>query len=526
MIKLVKRVKIERKRVGRIYYPKITGGTSVHHETVAILESIFRTTGISRLSTVMDICPGDDPKVELAFRNTGFEGSVIAVDASLDALDALRIEAGKLPFRFITQQKRLEDLEPGCCDVMVGTHIIDDLALLFYALKNESSYEELYFKFRQDPVFSRRTWIHIANDNEIKNRIVNLLCEIAKKTKCFILAQYPSKYERLHAMEHETRFCVDTLHKIADRLLSKGEFSREELPLDLLARSEVHKQEHWLVLRKIETDFPSLGLKLTERCNLSCSQCCAFTTTNRDMDPTIIRKIARQFNGTKISLTGGEPFLYPHLKEILELAARDVELTIVTNGTILKEEIFEILKKIRIKVKVSILGTKQIHDAITGVQGTFDKAVQTIKELIRMGIRVEIQSNLHAENVNCAERLVELCKETDVDELRVYQLIQQGKALGDRWKDARLSETAFEDLTKRMKRRATEIGWGGNIRARNWENDGQYVLILPSGEVTAGPVENKQGYAVIGNLTTQSLPEIWTTYPFKDAHHKQYGKST
>ena len=72
-------------------------------------------------------------------------------------------------------------------------------------------------------------------------------------------------------------------------------------------------------------DYPSKKslLQITERCNLRCKHCFVSSVcSGRDMDlDLIMTKVVPEFvknNISKVTITGGEPFVYPHLIEVVE----------------------------------------------------------------------------------------------------------------------------------------------------------------------------------------------------------------
>lgn len=134
---------------------------------------------------------------------------------------------------------------------------------------------------------------------------------------------------------------------------------------------------------------------VTSKCNARCRHCFYWRKLNTDveeLDLEAIEKVARSIPDLlALSLTGGEPFLRSDLAEIASLFSRFTKVAniqIPSNG-ILTDSIFrttkEILKKchkdIRIVVGISIDDFATEHDTIREVEGCFQKAVETIKQL-------------------------------------------------------------------------------------------------------------------------------------------------
>lgn len=132
--------------------------------------------------------------------------------------------------------------------------------------------------------------------------------------------------------------------------------------------------------------FNSASLILTEKCNLSCKYC--FECYERNMGPdmseeVVIRSIDFLFEQAKlmqdkkcvnITLFGGEPFLKPKLCDfIINYGVKKREETgiqftanVITNGTIMSDEIELLIRrwrnKINFSIQVSIDGCQEAQD--------------------------------------------------------------------------------------------------------------------------------------------------------------------
>lgn len=151
----------------------------------------------------------------------------------------------------------------------------------------------------------------------------------------------------------------------------------------------------WGLLSELSSPFfflPPLVLRIriTNRCNLSCHYCYLGESLNLKNNNVlsleewkkIIYSIPRF---TLIDITGGEPFLTPHIYEIIEMMLnRKLKISIITNGTIPKPELLNVfvLKKLQYFM-VSFDGSRELHDEVRGI-GSFDKSLNTIKEVIKL----------------------------------------------------------------------------------------------------------------------------------------------
>lgn len=139
-------------------------------------------------------------------------------------------------------------------------------------------------------------------------------------------------------------------------------------------------------------------LGVTNKCNLACSYCYGEHAKRngwRDFTTEELLEIVKELGklGTSIlQLQGGEPLLRNDLPLIIEEAKKQGMICdMVTNGTMIcsQKEVVRLLDR----VCVSLDGPKQVNDKNRG-EGVFDKSIEGIKEVLRMGLPVRISTVL------------------------------------------------------------------------------------------------------------------------------------
>ena len=133
-------------------------------------------------------------------------------------------------------------------------------------------------------------------------------------------------------------------------------------------------------------------------CNLTCSHCfisCSphnrnfgfldLDTVRRHLDASVALGVKEYY------FTGGEPFLNPAMVPILELTLRYGPATVLTNGTVLKDDWLERLRTAgeaspySLEFRVSMDGcTAEENDAVRGV-GTFERILRGVRLLLDHG---------------------------------------------------------------------------------------------------------------------------------------------
>jgi len=133
-------------------------------------------------------------------------------------------------------------------------------------------------------------------------------------------------------------------------------------------------------------------------CNLTCRHCfISCSPHNRSfgfLDLETVRRALEESVALGVKeyyFTGGEPFLNPDMVPSLELTLRYGPATVLTNGTVFKEDWLRRLARAEadsrysLEFRVSIDGfTAQMNDPIRG-EGTFERAMRGVRQLLDHG---------------------------------------------------------------------------------------------------------------------------------------------
>jgi len=130
-----------------------------------------------------------------------------------------------------------------------------------------------------------------------------------------------------------------------------------------------------------------------EACNLNCIGCGRI----REYKDVIDRRLTideclaavRASGAPIVSVSGGEPLLHPHIDEIVRAILDDGRFVyFCTNGLLLKENLDRFKPTERLSFVVHLDGTAKIHDRVTKRPGTYETAIEAIREAIDRGHRV------------------------------------------------------------------------------------------------------------------------------------------
>ncbi len=188
-----------------------------------------------------------------------------------------------------------------------------------------------------------------------------------------------------------------------------------------------------------EPEFPltSLYLYLTDHCNLCCSHCWISPKYSQQRQNGIpleyLKKAiseAKPLGLQNVKLTGGEPLLYRHFGELIAfLAEEQVSVLIETNGTLITRDMVERLQSCDIdQISVSLdAATKDLHDEIRGVKGSFHRTLEGLRLLSEYAFDFQIILTLQRRNREEIPGVIRLSEKLGAGSLKINPLIPCGR---------------------------------------------------------------------------------------------------
>ncbi len=156
-------------------------------------------------------------------------------------------------------------------------------------------------------------------------------------------------------------------------------------------------------------------------CNLACIGCALERHTGKLRDRLPVEtclEAVEQCGAPAVSICGGEPTVYPELKELVEgIVARRRHIYLCTNALLLDEKVFGVIPpQKRLTINVHLDGMRETHDYVCARDGVFDKAVEMIRAGKELGYHVITNTTIFKETkVEEIEGLCELLTEMGVD---------------------------------------------------------------------------------------------------------------
>jgi hopanoid biosynthesis associated radical SAM protein HpnH len=211
-------------------------------------------------------------------------------------------------------------------------------------------------------------------------------------------------------------------------------------------------------LKKIDKFPLVLMLEPTHLCNLACSGCGRI----REYADTIQEMMTLEeclgsvdeCPAPVVTITGGEPFLYPHVFDLIDgVLARGKHIYLCTNGLLLEKALDQMRTHPNFTLNIHMDGLEETHDRILERKGTFKTAIEAIKKAKGKGFRVCTNTTIFKEtDLVEIEMLFSLLQDIGVDGI----LVAPGfgyEAVGEKlFLERRDIERKFEQVYEMSKR--------------------------------------------------------------------------
>lgn len=222
--------------------------------------------------------------------------------------------------------------------------------------------------------------------------------------------------------------------------------------------------------RRVDTPYiRELHWAVTGRCNLRCRHCfmCSPQGKYGQTDRADMLRVVSMLEAANVacaSLTGGEPLIYPHLRELIALLSeKGIAVNeIVTNGVLLDEELLRFLRDHgqQPMFQISLDGVG-MHDQMRGVSGAEQGALRAIELSVSRGCFTAVTSVFSRENIDTLEASYERLKRLQVS----AWLIGRAQTTG-LWKGGPMALST------------AEMGQALLRLQRRWLEDGRPIYIL------------------------------------------------
>jgi pseudo-rSAM protein/SPASM domain protein len=295
----------------------------------------------------------------------------------------------------------------------------------------------------------------------------------------------------------------------------------------------------------VKSNSPIVVWNMTNKCNLKCLHCYAEATTHRAEGELTTEEAKKfiddvaEYNCPVLLFSGGEPFIRKDLFELAKYAkAKGLRPVISTNGTLITEEKARLAKEAGIMyIGVSLDGLQEVNDHFRGVPGAFEKAIEGMKNCLKVGQKTGLRFTITKHNQKDLEGVLIKLKEIGVSRCCVYHLDYTGRGKDILQHDLTHDETrkaisTFFELTKKHHSEGFPIE---TLLVGNYADGGFLYLTLQKDD----PERADWAYELLkrngGDGTGQTIAEVdhlgnvhanqfWQSYSFGNVKERKFGE--
>lgn len=220
-----------------------------------------------------------------------------------------------------------------------------------------------------------------------------------------------------------------------------------------------------------------ISIEILQRCPNRCIYCSSHSNPQAThiIPFEIIKNViddAKSLGCKTVCLSGGEPFLHPHILDIISYIAK-LQLTcyVYTSGIYMKDEVYsslpnEYIEAIRGMVDKVIFNVEAdsstLYDKIMGTDvGGFDMMKKSINDCVSSGLVVETHVVPMQVNFKHLKSIFEMCYQLGVSKVSILRLVLQGRAL-ENLSLVKLTGEDSREVTKLIK--ALKEAYKGKVR--------------------------------------------------------------
>ena len=181
--------------------------------------------------------------------------------------------------------------------------------------------------------------------------------------------------------------------------------------------------------------FRTIQIHPTRKCNLSCLHCYSSSAPHlkNELNINALKKFlpyAFEHGFNNISISGGEPFMYSGLEELLIFSkSLGFQNTVASNGMLLHSEKNKRILNYIVLIAISVDGPKNLHDYIRGQKGAFDKMLKGVDLLKEIKKPFGFIHTVTPESWKSLLWLGEFAHKHDARLLQLHPLEMYGRAL-------------------------------------------------------------------------------------------------
>lgn len=339
---------------------------------------------------------------------------------------------------------------------------------------------------------------------------------------------YVDESEKERIINHELSDS-ETINMLSDKGIYINDESADDNALTVL------RSAYQDVVGKIKMMY----LILTNSCNLNCSYCFLennpyYNEKRSHMSEDIAMLAASKYctyiqnNGIKsplIVLYGGEPLInFETIKKVIGYISENVEnpqYSLITNGTLLTDEICSFLKKYNVNVGISIDGTKELHDKNRPFRrdrtGSFDSANAGRLMLKRNNVNYGLSMTLSPQFLKYQDEVINWLSAEN--ETNIFYNLYHFSQNDEKWLET--AEHTVNFITKsydlfrnsplaegRIQRQIDSIIENKFLFSDCGAIGCEQFVVMPNGDITICHGDSNTGKHIVGNIQEIDISSI------------------
>ncbi|MDR2622961.1 MAG: radical SAM protein [Methanobrevibacter sp.] len=330
-----------------------------------------------------------------------------------------------------------------------------------------------------------------------------------------------SSFDRIvHNLSFKTGEDVDEIKDVV------GSFILDNKYLDVLDEAEFRRI---IITGSRDLQVPlHLLVELTDYCNWDCKHCFNDSSSFKHgfIDSASLIIFLREMSAMgcdTVNLSGGEPLAHPQFSEIVEEASKLFrKVVILSNGTLINENIIGVLKKYRDRIILRLTlnsSTGFIMDDFVGKSGAFNRVNEVISLVVNEGINVEVAMICTHYNMDDMVDVAKLSRKLGASKLEIGIITSVGRAIDH--KDLIFSEDGFSKLEDKVKLLIDEFGdyisKSEEYQAMSEDSDAFHsgncgvgfrsISVTSTGDVKLCPIDVNNFYP-IGNVLDEDFKSV------------------
>lgn len=299
--------------------------------------------------------------------------------------------------------------------------------------------------------------------------------------------------------------------------------------------------------------FNELSIELTHKCILNCIFCSSNSSSNPIIKEEInfnrikeiINECREKFGIKKISLSGGEPLIYPHFFELLDFILKEkISIIIYTTGLIqtpnnqieswnddLIEQILLLQNKYNKKLEFIFdiqAPNKETYESITRIENSFEKLTKTLNKIRNLNIGKESHLVPFKKNYKLIDRTIKFCFDHHIKKVSILRFVPQGRASEFSTLQLNLDEFIIlqQILLKQKEKYGDRVRLGHPVdflflidkncrEIKPCRGGYDAPVILPNGSVYPCPAWKNIQELSAGNIYNSCFTDIWNSNLFK-----------